>query len=62
VDRLPTECDLQAGDDIIVNTGKRNDVAKALEVYQDGSAMVQWHNTKKLDPSPTAAYSTADFR
>jgi hypothetical protein len=31
-------------------------VAKALEVYQDGSAMVQWYNTKKLDSSPTAAY------
>ena len=56
VDRLPTEYDLQPGDDIIVNAGKRNAVAKALEVYQDGSAMVQWHNTKKLDSSPTAAY------
>ena len=31
-------------------------------VSTTGSAMVQWHNTKKLDPSPTAAYSTADFR
>jgi hypothetical protein len=56
VDRLPTEYDLQAGDDIIANAGKRNAVAKALEVHQDGSAMVQWHNTKKLNPSPTAAY------
>jgi hypothetical protein len=49
VDRLLTEYDLQAGDDIVVDAGKRNAVAKALEVYQDGSAMVQWHNTKKLD-------------
>jgi hypothetical protein len=56
VDRLPTEYDLQAGDDIIVAAGKRNAVAKALGVYQGGSAMVQWHNTKKLDPSPAAAY------
>jgi hypothetical protein len=56
VDRLPTEYDLQVGDDVIVNAGKRNAVAKALEVYQDGSAMVQWYNTKKLDSSPTAAY------
>jgi hypothetical protein len=56
VDRLPTEYDLQVGDDIIANAGKRNDVAKALEVYQDGSAVVQWYNTKKLDSSPTAAY------
>jgi hypothetical protein len=56
VDRLPTEYDLQAGDNIIVNAGNRNAVAKVLEVYQDGSAMVQWHNRKKLDLSPTAAY------
>jgi hypothetical protein len=41
VDRLPTEYDLQVGDNIIVNAGKRNAVAKALEVYQGGSAMVQ---------------------
>jgi hypothetical protein len=56
VGRLPTEYDSQVGDDIIANAGKRNAVAKALEVYQDGSAVVQWHNTKKLDSSPTAAY------
>jgi hypothetical protein len=37
VDRLPTEYDLQAGDDIIANAGKRNAVAKALGVYQDST-------------------------
>jgi hypothetical protein len=47
VDRLPTECDLQVGGDIIVNNaGKMDAVAKALEVYQGGSAVVQWYNTK----------------
>jgi hypothetical protein len=56
VDRLPTEYDLQVGDNVIVNAGKRNAVAKALGVYQDGSAVVQWYNAKKLDASPTAAY------
>jgi hypothetical protein len=41
---------------LVVNVEGRNAIAKAVQVFQDGSAMVQWWNTRQLDSMPTAAY------
>ena len=34
----------------------RNAIAQVMQTYQDGSAMVQWWNTKKLDGSASAVF------
>jgi hypothetical protein len=41
---------------LVVNVEGRNVIAKVMQVFQDGSAMVQWWNTRKLDSMSTAAY------
>ena len=63
VGRIPTEHGLLDAEMLVVNVtteGKgvssRNAIAQVMQTYQDGSAMVQWWNSKKLDGSASAAY------
>jgi hypothetical protein len=56
VDRVPTEHELLEDVLRVVNMEGRNAIAKVMQVFQDGSAMVQWWNTRKLDSTSTAAY------
>ena len=56
VDRVPTEHELTVDALLVVHVEGRNVIAKVMQVFQDGSAMVQWWNTRKLDSMSTAAY------
>jgi hypothetical protein len=57
VDRVPTEHELIEDVLLVVDVEGRNVIAKVImQVFQDGSAMVQWWNTRKLDSTSTAAY------
>ena len=41
---------------ILVATGKRNNVAQVMDAYPDGSCMIQWWNTKKMDGNKNACF------
>jgi hypothetical protein len=63
VGRIPTEHHLVDAEMLVVNVksgdsgvSTRNAVVQVMETYQDGSAMVQWWNSKNLDGSASAAF------
>jgi hypothetical protein len=63
VGRIPKEHRLVDANMLVVNVksgesggSPRNAIAQVMETYQDGSAMVQWWNSKKLDGSASAAF------
>ena len=57
VNRVPTEYELLEDVLLVVNVDDgRNAIAKVMQVFQDGSAMAQRWNTKKLDSMSTAAH------
>jgi hypothetical protein len=56
VDRISKDATVATGQHIVAHSGTRNAIGEVLETYADGSCMVQWYNTKKLDSSRTAAW------
>jgi site-specific DNA-cytosine methylase len=56
VDRISKDATVATGQHIVAHSGTRNAIGEVLESYADGSCMVQWYNTKKLDNSKTAAW------
>jgi hypothetical protein len=63
VGRIPTEHRLVDANMLVVNMmsgesggSTHNAIAQVMETYQDGSAVVQWWNSKKLDGSASAAF------
>ena len=56
IDRIAKDATVASGQHVVAHSGTRNAIGEVLETYADGSCMVQWYNTKRLDNSKTAAW------
>ena len=56
IDRIAKDATAGKGQHVVAHSGTRNAIGEVLETYADGSCMVQWWNTKRLDNSKTATW------
>ena len=54
--RVPRDTNIDEDQMMVVSTGKRNNIAQVMEAYPDGSCMIQWYNTKRMDGNKNSKF------
>ena len=53
---MPRDTNIDQDQMMVVATGKKNNVAQVMEAYPDGSCMIQWYNTKRMDGNKNSKF------